>query len=258
MLSRPFKGVAHRRFQSSLQIHQWDFHCRTFGGGFFPKCMHIGFFHTGMHGTDLDKISAHLLGLLRSFNLASFETTFWKPGGNLDDWTSIQRWKLCKCCDHNRINIENTHLNLESHVEQRGKRIRRLQSRCCAWTKRESPCATEECALCTELKFMEIHSTVTSALLALIACTKASVDMQHFRQRRAEASKTWCEQQASSTSPADELGKVFETDGSFPIFGPLIAISITPLLHSDFGPCPAIRGCWLPDSVSETGGWDSN
>ena len=82
--------------------------------------------------------------------------------------------------------------------------------------------------------------------------------MHNFRERRAAASQTWCQQQAASPSPAFELGRTFEADGSFPIFGPLIAISITPFLHSDFGPCPAIRGCHFPDSVEDTGGWDSN
>ena len=43
MLSRPLKGVVHRRFQSSLQIHQWDPHCRTFGGGFLRKACKSAF-----------------------------------------------------------------------------------------------------------------------------------------------------------------------------------------------------------------------
>ena len=120
--------------------------------------------------------------------------------GRLDKYPTMEGMQMP---DHERINIEDTHLNTESHVEQRGRRIRRLRSRCCDWTKRESLCGTETCSPCTELKFIEIHATVTSSLHALIACCKASVDMQHIRQRRAEASQTWCQQQASSTSPAD-------------------------------------------------------
>ena len=92
------------------------------------------------------------------------------------------RWNMCRCCDHSRIKSEKTHLNLEFHLEQRGKRIRQLKQRCCTWTRREAPCAMEERAPCTELKFMQIHLTVSSALHALIACTEACVDMQHFRQ----------------------------------------------------------------------------
>ena len=87
---------------------------------------------------------------------------------------------------------------------------------------------------------------------------KAYRNMQDFRQKRSEASEAWSVKQTPNSSPDDELGEVFKADGSFPLFGPLVAIQNSPFMYSDFGPAPAMRGFVFPDSDSYMGGRDNN
>ena len=119
------------------------------------------------------------------------------------------------------------------------------------------PCSLPECTLCREIRYMKLHLTHASAIHATAVCMKACRDVQQFRDRRSAAFRDWVTRQTDQAAPGDKIQE-FAADGSFPRFGPCIAVQITSFMNSDFGPCPGQRGCVFPENKSDHGGCDNS